>query len=961
MGVSVFVKGTHIGVTTDLNGIYSLEVPVDASLLVFSFIGMVTKEEYLIGKSKIDITLLSDNFGVEEVIVSALGIPRAEKALTYATQTINSDEIANNREFSFINSLSGKISGMEICRSAAGAGGSSKVLLRGNKSLSTSSDPLFVIDGIPMANNKNGQIGVFGGTDQGDGLSQINIDDIESITILKGANAAALYGSQGANGVILITTKKGEEGTLEISLSSSTSFESILNLPDLQFEYGSIDGSKESWSNTKGNYDNNYVQDFFQRGSNIVNTLTISGGAKRTTAYFSISNTSFNGIIPTNKYKKTNLTFKQNTKILDDRITVGSNIMLTDESTKNKNVAGYYLNPLTGLYLFPRDRSFSDYAENYQVFSAERNMYLQNWFVDDHFQSNPYWILNNEKKEDLTKRLIGSTYIDCKLSDNLKLQLRGSYDYAVRSYEEQHKAGSNATNVHPNGKWSYEKVSDELIYADAILTYDKQFGKISLNSVFGTSYQKTTYRLGFSVNTDTNGLIYPNEYNFQNIEKNVLVNSVLGSRLIEEAVFGNLQIGFDEKAFLDISGRNDWASSLYGTGNFSYFYPSIGITALVHEIFDLPEFVNFGKIRSSYSIVANEVPFNSISPNHEIGASGVIRNTTKPFTNLKPEMIRSFEVGTTWKLFKGSIGFDFTYYNINSLDQFISLPAPSGSGYTQYFVNAGKITNSGIELSVTGKPIKRTNFNWVSVLNFADNKNKIVSLHPDLKNPISLSDNEGYQLIIKEGGSFGDIYVHKFLRDDQGRIKLNENGSIPKTEKKEYIGNSNPHWSMGFNNKFNFNKFSFEFLINGKVGGKVISQTEAMLDGYGVSRRSALARDNGGVAINAVMPDGTPVAKIDAKKYYTTIGDRDGIKEPYTYTRSNIRLAQLALSYEWPLPNAAIKQINFSVVGQNLFFIYKDAPFDPEITLNTIIKDQAIDNFIIPSTRTMGFNIKILF
>lgn len=960
-GVSVIAKGTQIGMITDPNGLFTLEVPEEALYLVFSFVGMKSMEEVLKGRSEINVTLLSDNFDVEEVVVSALGLKRAEKALTYATQTIMAEDIRNNREVTFVNSLSGKVSGLDISKSAAGAGGSTKIVLRGNKSLSASSEPLFVIDGIPMANNKGEQLSMFGGVDQGDGLSQINSEDIESITILKGANAAALYGSQGANGVILITTRKGEKGLLKVSFSSSFTAESIQNTPDLQFEYGSVGGSKESWSNVKGNYLSDYIHDFFKTGTNLNNTVTLSGGNERTTIFTTVSNTMMGGIIPGNHYQKTNLSFKQSSKLVDDKITFSSSVFLTNEDTDNKNVAGYYYNSLTGLYLFPRDRDFSSYAKNYQVFDLQRNMYLQNWFVSDHFQSNPYWVINNQKREDLTKRLIGSVSLEYDVSPGLKLQFRGNYDYAQKSYEQRNKAGSNATNVHPNGSWSYQKINDELLYGDAILTYTKTFGEISVNAVLGTSYQKSVYGKGFGVNTGTDGLIYPNEFNFQNIAKNVIVNSLFSSSLIKEAVFGNVLLGYKEKLYLDISGRNDWASSLSGTGNDSYFYPSVGATVLVSELLELPEPISFGKVRSSYSIVANEVPFNSITPNHTITTNGVSFNTTKPFTNLKPELIRSFEVGTTWKFFKGLFGFDLTYYNLNSQDQFISLPAPSGSGYTRYFVNAGEIINSGVELSLNTEFIRSKNFSWLSLINCADNKNRIVSLHPDLKNPISLSDTEGYQLIIKEGGSFGDIYVHQFLRDEQGRIKLDAKGNILKSESKEYIGNSNPRWSFGFNNKLRFKNLSFEFLVNSKFGGIVVSQTEAMFDGYGVSRRTAIARDNGGVEINAVMPDGTLVNKMDTKQYYTSVGEREGIKEIYTYDRSNIRLAQALLSYEWNFPNSTIRQVNCSLVGQNLFFIYKDAPFDPEITLNTRIVDQALDNFSLPSTRTVGINFKINF
>lgn len=960
-GATVVAKGTHYGILTDKDGQYVLSVPVNATTLVFSFVGLKKVEEKLTGRSVINAKLVPENYGVDEVIISALGIKRDEKALTYATQTISEEDISNNRGLNFINGLSGKISGIEINKSASGAGGSTKVILRGNKSLSVSSEPLFVIDGIPMANNKGEQIGMFGGTDGGDGLSQINIDDIGSITILKGANAAALYGSQGANGVILITTKKGIPGSTRISFSSGINFETIQKTPDLQFEYGGENGSIESWSTTKGYYAGDYVKDFFRTGTTLNNSLSLSGGNDRTTAYFTFSNSTINGVVPRNSYQKNNLTLRQSTQFLDGKASVSSTVMLTDEETRNKVTAGYYLNPLTGLYLFPRDKDFSYYKNNYQVFNKERNMYLQNWFVADHFQSNPYWIIYNEPREDITKRVIANVSVDYNILPHLKLQLRGSYDYAIRSDEQKNKAGSNATNVHPNGSWIYSKYTDELVYGDAILTYSKKHENFSFDGVLGSSYQKSKYGVGVSVNTGTIGLIYPNVFDFQNIDKNVLVNSIYGSSLIKEGVFGNLQIGYKEKLFADLSGRNDWASSLYGTGNDSYFYPSIGLTGIVTDLAKLPDFFSFGKVRSSYTIVANEVPFNKIHPNSTITSSGISINTTKPFSNLRPEMIHSFEVGTDWKLWKGLFGIDFTYYNINSKHQFIALPAPSGSGYTQYYVNAGQIINSGIEILVTSESLRTKNFGWSTTVNFSTNKNRIVSLHPDLKNPIILSDVEGYELIIKEGGSFGDIYVYKFQRDEQGRIKLDDKGNIMKTAKVEYVGNSNPKWALGLNNKLRYKNFELGFLFNGKFGGKVVSQTEAMLDGYGVSKRTAVARDNGGVTINAVMPDGTLVTKMDARQYYSTIGDRNGIKEPYTYNRTNIRLAQVLLSYDLNFKNKVIKQASFSLVGQNLFFLYKAAPFDPEITMNTWIIDQALDNFGLPSTRTFGFNLKVEF
>lgn len=963
-GVTVLVKGTSIGVITNEKGDYSILNIQENATLVFSFVGMKSQEVILNGQKIVNIKLVDENLQVGEVVVTALGIKREEKTLTYANQTVSGEDLTKTRDQNFMNSLSGKAAGIEIKKSSSGAGGSTRVVLRGSKSLSGDSEPLYVIDGIPIANNKGDQPTMMVGVDQGDGISQINPDDIESINILKGSNAAVLYGSQGANGVVLITTKKGKEGTASVSFSSGLTFENVLVEPELQFKYGTVSGAKESWSYTPGEYASNYVNDFFRTGHNAINSVTISGGNSKTTAYFSYANTSSKGIYPENKYNKNNVTFKQSTKLLKEKLTVSSSVMLASEASYNRAPSGYYLNPLTGLYFFPRDKDFNTYKENYQVFNSVRNLNLQNWFVSDHFQNNPYWILNKEPKTDLTKRVIGNGSINYKINDKISFEARGSYDYSLRSFEQQHAAGTNSTQAHKNGAWDYSQFVDELIYADAIFKYDDKFGDFTLNSVIGASYQKTTYGLGVKVNSGTLGLLFPNEFYFQNLATNVPVLSTLKSRLGKQAAFGNAQIGFKEMVYVDFSGRFDWASTLIGTGNESYFYPAIGVTGIVSEMLKMPAFISFAKVRGSYTTVANEVPFNVVQPQNSINnVGGVTLNQTKPFTDLKPEMIRSLELGTNLRFFKNRLGIDFTYYNINSQDQFIALPAPAGSSYTTYYVNAGEIVNKGIELTVDGTPIKAGKFEWKSAVNFSKNNNEVVKLHDNLKTPISTGGSEGYDSKFYAGGSIGDVYVYKFKRDDQGRIMLDANTGKPlKTALTEYIGNLEPEWSLGWNNNLSYRNISLNFQINGKFGGVVVSQTEAMLDGYGVSQRTADARDAGFVSINGVK-NGVAVTTIDPKLYYTATGDRNGIKEPYVFDRTNVRLSQLSLTYDFNMKalSIPIKNASVSFVGQNLFFLFKEAPFDPELVGNTSRNYQSLDNFNMPSTRTLGFNVKVTF
>lgn len=960
IGVNILEKGTSNGTITDIDGKYSITVGSPDATLIFSYTGFTAQEVATAGRSTVDINLLQ-GLAFDEVVVTALGIEREKSSLTFAQQTVDGAELLKARDINFLNSLSGKAAGVEIKKSSAGAGGSTRIVLRGDKSLTGSSDPLFVIDGIPMANNRGPQAGMWDGVDGGDGMSQLNPDDIESISILKGSNAAALYGSQGANGVVLITTKQGAEGKATVSVSTGVTFEGRLLEPELQFKYGSVGGIKESWSTTPGNYQDNYVDDFFQTGANYINSVSISGGTARTKAYFSFGNVNARGIIPGHEYNRYNLTFKQSTKLANDKLTIGSSIMLSDETTNNRPRAGYYDNPLGGLYRFPRDRDFADFRNNYSLLDPDKNLEGQNWFVIDHHQSNPYWLLNKETQLHATKRLIGSVTLDYKLTEKLSIAARGNYDYAKKIRDERQSAGGNTTTVHPNGSWSFADYTDELIYTDAILKYNDNFGDFSLGVIGGASYQKTVFGLGVSVPGNAqNGLLYANEFFFQNIGSNVQVSSTLGSRLVKQALFANATLGYKEMLYLDLSGRNDWASSLAGTGNQSYFYPSVGATAILSKMMDLPEFISFAKIRYSNSRVGNEVPFNRVDPENTIAASGgVNRNLQQPFDNLKPEIITSNELGANVRFFDDRLGFDLTYYNTVSTDQFISLPAPSGSGFSTYFLNVGEIVNKGVELVLDITPVYTSNFLWTTSFNFWSNQNEVVETHPDL-GPLNTGSSEGYRARFEEGGSIGDINVFKFQRDAQGRIMLDESTGRPlKTTSDEFAGNLNPDWSLGWNNNIRMGNFGLSFLINGKFGGLAFSQTESMLDEAGVSQRTADARDAGGVTVNAVQ-GGQAVTKVDAETWYRQIGGRNGIGEVYLYDRTNIRLTQFSLSYDTKLFSQSVP-VTFSLVGQNLFFLHIEAPFDPDLAIRTDRNSPSLDNFNLPATRTIGFNINVKF
>lgn len=973
-GTTVVIKGSETGTITDADGKYSIEVPNDQAVLIFSSIGFTRKEVTVGSQSVLDVVLETSAATLDEVVVTALGVQRDKKALTYATQQIGGQELRQAANTNFVDALNGKAAGIDIKVSSSGAGGSTRAVLRGNKSLQGSSEALYVIDGIPMVNNKGGQPGSYGGTDGGDGLSAINPGDIESISILRGANASILYGSQGANGVILITTKKGKEGKLSVDFNSSAVLEKVSGLPDFQYRYGTV-GGDYSWTPVgtaevkSDNYQKDYIKDFFQTGATFTNSVAITGGNAKTNVYFSYANVSSKGIMPTNTYRKNNFSFRQSTRMLKDKITISSGVILSSEVSKNRPGAGYYNNPLTGLYLFARDRDFQSYKDNYAVFNKDRNMYKMNWYSTEEKQNNPYWELYRDPKLQSYKRLIANVKASYDIIDNLKFEVRANIDYNNVLNDKRYAAAGNSVSVGPNGKWDYARYTDQAIYTDGILTYNKSLGDFSLNALAGLSYQKNKYYDGMTVNNGTNTLQYPNIFTFSNMPYNVIFNNHPDySNTVKQGAFANLSLGFKEFLFLDIAGRNDWASTLALTGNESYFYPSIGGSAVISQIFNLPQAISLLKVRASFSQTANEVPYNRVTPLATIGnagsaegVGGITRATQVPFTDLKPEKIVANEYGIETKFFRNKLGFDFTYYSGVSTNQFLTLPAGSGTGYTIRYINAGRIENSGFELTLNAEPFRTDHFSWNTTVNASQNKNKIVELIPSNPNYQVGSDNEGFASLIKAGGSFNDVYIYHFARNDAGQIKLDANGVPTKEATQTKVGNVNPKLLLGWTNNFTYRNFFANVLVNGKFGGVAFSKTEAFLDSYGVSERSAEARDAGSVPINAVTPEGTAVTSIVPYTYYSAVGDRNKIMEPYVYSRTNVRLGQLVLGYNFKSKGNVFKDASISFVGRNLFFFYKKAPFDPEQAMSTNNDLQSTDVFGLPSTRSYGLNLKFSF
>ncbi len=972
-GVNVVVESTTNGTTTDSDGHYSITVDNKAKSLLFSFIGYNTQTIDINGKSTINVVMQPGNLNLNEVVVTALGISKEKKSLAYSTQQVKSDELTAVKEVNPINALDGKVAGMTINQSASGTGGSTRITLRGNKS-TRNNQPLYVIDGIPMLNYSSQQPGsVWGGTnangsagvDGGDAISNINPDDIESITVLKGATAAALYGSQAANGVIMITTKKGTAGKTDISFSSNFLTESPITIPDMQYSYGQTSkGALDSWGSKLGTTAPDHVKDFYQSGSTWINSLSFSGGNKVAQTYVSYANTTSKGIVPENKFDRHNIDLKETANFFKGKMQVVANVSLLHQNTINRPVTGLYWNPLTGLYLFPRGMDFNSYKKNYEVWDPHRFLYAQNWFANSDKQQNPYWILNRDKMTSSRDRVYAMASISYKFSDHFKLIARGNVDKSWDKYELKAHATTQATLSNSNGRYILRNTDGAQYYADLLLNYDYHTAEWYVSANLGTSIRDENI-YGSYFDPFPGNLRVANVFSIQNfLQPGATIRQSLSRKQLQ-SIYASAQLGYKSLLYIDLTGRNDWSSTLPDQ---SYFYPSIGASFVASELIDA-DWLNFLKFRGSYAMVGNDVdPYVANMLNYSVSSSGVNTNTTGiiPGTSLKPELSKSWELGMNMKTLDGRLNLDFTYYNSNTENQFIKIAAPQGSGLNYYLVNAGIIQNKGVEAMLEAVPVETKKVRWSAIFNFTKNVNKVKKLHEGLADGIyyiTPPDVNNYAMAITEGGSFGDLYGKRFKRDNKGNVVVDKDGKpMAEAGGLGYVGNPNPDFMLGFNNIVTVGNFTFRALIDGRFGGEVMSITQAMNDKFGVSLNSANARDNGGVDFAAVYEDGTPVSgKLNAKDFYTTVGGRDGITEYYVYDATNVRLREFSVGYNFHMKSKVVKLLRLSFVSRNLFFFYLKAPYDPDIAMSTATGLQGVDAYSIPSTRSFGLNVSIKF
>lgn len=959
-GAGVFIEGTSVGTTSDLEGNFALDGVNTGDRLVISMIGYKDRVIVIKDYSFLDIILEEDSQKLSGAVVTALGIKRDEKSLSYNVQQLDSKVFNRVKDANFVNSLSGKVAGVQISSGASGPGSATRVVMRGMKSIEKSNSALYVIDGIPMRNSgSTGSAGISGGSMGTEAAADINPDDIESVTLLTGAAAAALYGSLAANGVIMITTKRGREGGTSVSFSNNTTFSLITDVPRLQKRYGGKDMNSWTGGLTDSDYD---PMSFFKTGVNVINSLSVSSGNEKNKFYFSASATNSDHTVPTTAYNRYNFTGNATSSIADGKVVLDFSASYIIQNDRNMFAQGLYNNPLPGLYLFPRGGSFREIS-NFERPDKDLGYSVQYWPYGsgDHQIQNPYWVMNRMIREERKQRYMLGASARWNLTDWMSLTARGRVDNSVYNNSDKKYASTLTTFCGENGGYSESMQSDRNFYGDVMLDIRKDWGKWKLNANAGASISDMQSK-SFNASGD---LIYANYFAFNNLNLEQKFNISQGGWHDQtQSVFASVEGGWNDAVFLTLTGRNDWASQLAFTSSKSFFYPSAGVSVVISELARMPYWMDLLKVRGSFSQVAS--PFARYLSNPGYTYNSTTHTWSKPSTypahNLKPERTRSWEAGLSLKVFS-SFDIDVTYYRTNTYNQTIYAPLSASTGYQNFIVQSGNIQNEGVELTM-GYMNSWGQLTWECGFTFSYNKNKIIELAHGVPDPFtgeeveiteirktSLGyDNVAPKVILREGGSLTDIYTnHELVRGEDGVLRMKE------TEYK-YAGSLAPLCNMGLTSNLSFKGLSLGVVISSRIGGKVYSGTEGILDYYGASERTAAARDAG-----YVMYDGN---RYSPEEYYRTVGtSKGGHGAYYLYDASYVRLQEVSLQYL--LPRKWFKNkagVSLGVIARNVCMIWSSAPFDPDLTGaagNNYY--QGTDFFMLPGARNIGFNVKVNF
>ncbi|MEQ9443035.1 MAG: SusC/RagA family TonB-linked outer membrane protein [Cyclobacteriaceae bacterium] len=985
-GVNVVVQGTTIGTVTDVEGNYTISVEGENPVLVFSSVGYETFSENVAGRSTVDIVLMPDLQQLTEVVVTALGITKEKRTLTYSTQEVSSQGLEEARALNVTEGLSGKVAGIAITTTGAGVGAPTKVVLRGNRSLqSNGSQPLYVIDGIPV----------------GGDISNIAPSDIDNISVLKGGNAAALYGSRANNGAIIVTTKSGANAPEGVSANVGFNYQvnSPILLTKYQNEYAQGSAGTyapaavtswgprmtgqivDHWSNDPdylssigGTYaltpqpDN--IKDFFQTGHTIAASLGVNFNNENSSTSFNYTHTDGKGIIPGNDLTSHYLNLRTTNELVTDKLTLDAKVTYIRDNFSNVLFGGEnYDNPLRYAYILPRNARTED-LEHYQFLTESGQLRQHFWAPKFNGAGNPYWTINNVSQPRVRERVLGLVSLKYQITDDLSVLAR---------------TGIDKTNT----------FQEFLRYVDTYTTanggsYEKTFGSyLEWNSDVLVSYQKDlTENISLSLNAGANLRQAKNEgvggngANFS-VENLFALGNTTQPRPSEfygekeqQSVYAFGEIGFLNAIFLSGSFRNDWSSTL-PEANRSYSYPSVGLTAVVSDLVQLPSAFSFLKLRGSYAGVGNDTDPYRLSRQASVTAGAISLSSTLPLADLKPERTTTWEAGMDARFLDDNLRVDFTYYKSNTFDQLFATNVPIASGVSSVFLNGADIQNQGVEIILGVTPITTPNFSWDLNVNFAKNISKVLEISDDID---VLIQGSGFlrEYRIEAGEAFGNQYSRGFARDDSGNVLIDSLGlPIVTSGKTVKIANYNPDFMMGINNTFKYKGFSLRTLIDVRQGGQVAVFTEAIMAGNGLIDYTAQGRDGtlvfgenifGGES--AVLADaegnstGTPNnIQISSEALWNRVGGRNTpVGEAFVRDASNIRLRELAFGYELPeniLSKLPFRTASLSIVGRNLFFFSnKTKYFDPEAVQSVDNNAEGLNSFAPPTTRSFGVSLR---
>lgn len=986
--VSIKVAGTTQGTSTDANGSFSISVPSNASL-VFTYIGFASQTIAVSGRTTINVRLESDAKQLEGVIVTAMGITKDQKVLSYATQKVNTDNFEKARELNVGKSLIGRVAGLDVAGTSSGLGGSVRVVLRGDRSITGNNGALIVVDGVPMDNSNYSPGTGNGGRDGGDGLSSINPDNIESMTVLRGASATALYGSRASNGALLIQTKKGssQQGS-GVSFNSSSQIESAMMLYDFQNEYGQGAGGiynraqEGSWgpkmtgqsvalwggdpADAGKTYSmtpqpNNY-KDFYSTGNQLSNTLSFSGGNEKAQTYLAYTRSDAKGIIDNNTLTRNILNLRITGKV-SPKLSYDSKVTYLKEDIGNRQYTGEaYQNNQRHILRIPRNISLEQ-AQKYDYIDPSTGKLMQNyWNPGSNGGENPYWTKNRIISADKRNRVTGFGSLTYQATPALSLMARAGIDKTIDGFEG--KWYNNTYTIADFGNYTTEARDVAETNFDFIGIFKKNIlEELTVDATFGASLQHVD-RMYQS--TNAGGLNRDNLFIPSNGRGPTDNRSFVQTE--KQGIFGTADFTYKNAITVSGSVRNDWSSTL-PTANQSYLFGSAGFSAILSNIFNLPSAVSFAKLRGSYATTGNDAAPYLTTQLYNFAAGGnggfISRNGVKPFPDLKPELTTAKEIGLEAKFFNDRLGFDLGYYTSDTKNQLFQVSLPPASGWSSEYVNAGLVNNKGVELTLNGTPIAKGDFRWNIDLNFAKNTNKLVELSPTLKTLNLTQDFMVFQRAV-EGQPLGQMYSRGYQRSATGQVLVGTNGLpliTPSTTVD--IGNSRPDWTGGFNNSFSYKSFTFSALITARVGGTVSSFTNAIIYADGQLAETLDGRSS------MVFPGVTAAGAANtvattAEQYWKFVGGRNTpVGEVWAYDATNVRLREASLSYRLPknlLKKAPFQAASVSLTGRNLFFIVNKAKgFDPESTAGSTNTSVGQEGFSLPTTRQIGLNLNLSF